>query len=100
MTIGEIIAGASAVVSSVCAAFTVFQASRWRNSDDAKAIDERIKAVEDRTLEHGVQLKDLPSKADLASVRSDVHNLDRTVAGIDAGVTRIEQFLMSNGGRS
>lgn len=98
MSWGEIIASAAAAVSAACAAYIAWRDNKWRDSDEAKTMNARIKAVEDKTLEHEVKLKDLPSKADLAAVNANVHNLERTVSGIDAGVTRIEQFLM-NGSR-
>ena len=100
MTWGEIIASAAAAISALCAAYTVLRDNKWRDSDEAKAMDTRIKAVEGKTLEHEVKLRDLPSKADVAAVKADVHNLERVVQGVDAGVTRIEQFLMTNGGRT
>lgn len=108
------------VAALVLNVFTAIRAGKWRDSEEHKdlvakvnshsqAIPTMLANIANLVLtatEHGNRLaageerfKSIATKADLAEVSSDVRGLEKTVAGIDAGVTRIEQFLINGGGK-
>lgn len=78
----------------VMSVLTYIRTGRWKDSEDAKSLDGRLKAVESRVTEHEIKLDNLPTKADVARIEADVRSLEKTIGNVDAGVTRIEAFLM------
>jgi hypothetical protein len=113
MTLQLMVSIFACLISTVALVFTAatfFRAGRWNESGEAKAIEKRFNAIEKKVDEHAVQLRDIPTKADLvkmsaefgadiARLEANVENLGDRIGGVDAGVTRIEQFLMSGATR-
>ncbi len=104
--------------SLLIAAVTFWRNGKWRDSEEHKTLVAKVQDhgqvipmmvanitnLQASVLEHGNRLaageerfKSIATKADLAVVASDVRGLEKTVVGIDAGVTRIEQFLINGG---
>lgn len=97
-----------AIASLACTIFVTIRAKHWRDTDEGKALlskivashnelDGRVDVVEDRMTRVETKLADMPTKADLAGVQSDVRSIIRELGSVDAGVKRIEQFMMESG---
>ncbi len=98
------------VLACGIALYVAVRAGRWRDSDDAKAIDNRINALATTVggaatglalgavatrvtaLEAGMQ--HVATKADIAGLKAEVKGLESTISSVDAGVSRIEDHLM------
>jgi hypothetical protein len=109
----QIITAACAVIACACAVWVAFRSGNWRETDAAKALVGRVDVLETKVASFDDKLSDKPSqaqiagieerikglatKAEIAAIQSDVHSLVREVAKVDAGVTRIEAFLMEHG---
>lgn len=116
MTFGidlQVITAACAVIACFCAVWVALRSSNWRETDAGKALVGRVDVLETKVGAFESKLEDKPSqaqfagieerikglatKAEIAAIQSDVHSLVREVGKVDAGVTRIEAFLMENG---
>lgn len=114
----------SAAIAVLCAVYVAWRASSWRNNDAEKAREQRLAGVENECSGIKQRLSGMPSKsdvdivqgrigkvekecsnlktrlesvatkADLEALKSDVRAVFREVSSVDAGVIRIEQFLM------
>lgn len=113
------------VLSASCAVFVAWRASRWRESDEAKAITGRIDVVEKLTTKHESKLtgmpaqvdemdtavtkltgrvdaieheiQKLPTKADIRGLEEEVKGLAREQGLTRAGVDRIENHFIQRG---
>lgn len=97
------------LIISTCAlllsAATFWRAGKWKESDGAKELvasisnhktetAKELAALKTKVAEHEVKLENIATKADIARLESDFRGLEKTIANVDAGVTRIETFLM------
>lgn len=103
MTAAEIIPIACALISCGCALFVAVRAGRWRETDDARAVLARLTAAEKEIEVLKIRQNDVPSKADVATLRGEVHALaekvgatGEAVRGVASGIDRIETFWMQN----
>ena len=91
-----------------CTIFVTIRAKRWRDTDDGKsmlskihinhgALDARVQEHHDRLGRVETKLETMPTKADIARLESDVRSMMRELGSVDAGVKRIEQFMMERG---
>lgn len=109
------------VMSAGCAVFVAWRASRWRESDEAKAIALRLDAVEKAaekardlprlvdeqdtaitklvgrvsTIEHDIT--ELPTKADIRGLDEQLKGLAREQGLTHASVSRIENLFIQRG---
>ena len=84
----------AAIISMGCALFIARRTENWRNSDGVKAMERRITDIETDCAKIKVRLDQVATKEDLAGLKGEVRALSREVGNVDAGVTRIESFLM------
>jgi hypothetical protein len=87
----------SALIAVACAVYVANRASSWRNSDEAKALQQRVTEIERDCSNIKVRLDQVPTKADLEGLKSDVRALGRDVGKVEAGIDRIEEFLRERG---
>jgi hypothetical protein len=108
LTLAEIIGSAAAVVSAICAALTFWQANRWRNSDEAKAITKSIADHGERLAVLENETKELATKGDIDALRAEIGGIESTmnakidgVAGqikvVAGAVGRIEDYFLRKG---
>ena len=97
MNWGELIAALCAVISTLVALYAFFRDAKWRDSEEAKRLIDRVDKAENRLTGLEQATKNLATKEDVARVEADVRGLERTITNVDAGVTRIETFLMTGG---
>lgn len=97
MTPTEIIAILGALVSMGCAIGSYVRTGRWRETDDAKQLVQRIDALEKRIALIEARDKDLPTKADLAALSGDVRLVKQLVERAEKGIDRIEAYMMQPG---
>lgn len=82
-----------------------FRADKWRDSEEAKKLDGRISTVETQVAKHAVKFENIATKEDVARLEADIRGFEKTVkaemnglskeiSGVDAGVNRIESYLM------
>ncbi|NBB17031.1 hypothetical protein GVN21_16820 [Caulobacter sp. SLTY] len=98
------------VIACGLSLYVVIRAGRWRDSDDAKALDLRLTTIASTanaaapgaaltavatrvtTLEKGME--SVATKADIAKLTAEVRGVEKTIENVDKGVTRIEDHLM------
>jgi hypothetical protein len=109
------------VLSAGCAVFVAWRASRWRESDEAKAITRRIDVLEKMSekvagtpalvdaqdtaltkldgrvaaIEH--EISELPTKADIRGLDEQLKGLAREQGLTHASVNRIEDHFIKRG---
>ena len=93
MELAPFLISTGALVMSIA---TFARAGKWRDSEEAKDLDKRIGAVEAKVGRHEVKLENIATKADIARVEADIRGLGKEISNVDAGVTRIETFLMEH----
>lgn len=109
----QMITSAAAVLACLCAVLVARRAGAWRETDAAKqlvarvdshdlaiaSIKQKVEGMPNQSQIASIEerIKNLATKAEIASIQSDVHSLVREVGKVDAGVTRIEAFLMEHG---
>lgn len=87
---------------------TFIRAGKWRESEEAKALVDNISGHESRLTKLETAQLNLATKADIASLESELHGLEKTVnAKIDGvnhavnsvgeGVDRIEGYFLQKG---
>lgn len=97
-----------ALASLGCTIFVTVRAKHWRDTDEGKTMLNKIKVdhagLDSRVQEHHdrigrveTKLETMPTKADIARLESDVRSMMRELGSVDAGVKRIEQFMMERG---
>lgn len=80
---------------AVCVAVWVARRSgNWRDSDERKSDQRRIASIEADLVGIKFRLEAVPTKADIEILKSDLRAVDRSVGKVEAGLDRIEQFLM------
>ncbi|MGH7027362.1 DUF2730 family protein [Brevundimonas sp.] len=90
-----------AVASAGCAVLVARRAQRWRDTDEAQKLMDRIDEAESRLDRVDGRLADVPNKADLATVRGEIHAVARTVdQQVVPGLQRIEGYFLEAGVRS
>jgi hypothetical protein len=89
----------SALIAVICAVYVANRASGWRNSDEAKTMERRVTDIEKDCSNIKTRLDGMPSKGDFEGLKSDVRALGRDVEKVDAGVSRIESFLIEKGSK-
>lgn len=87
----------SGVVGISCAIYVAVRTGRWRESDEAKSMINRITAVEQKVATVETRLMNMPTLADLEGLKSEVRSIAREVGKVDDSVTRIETWLMERG---
>lgn len=98
------------VMVSLCAVgislWVAVRAGRWRDSEAAKALVERVGAVERLVGLHAQRLEQieediagLPTKADFARLEGEIVSTGRITERTEQAVLRLEDYMMK-GGRS
>lgn len=90
---GAALAVAAAGLAVSCATFV--RNGRWKDSEGAQALLGRVDDCENRLTKVEATQTGVATKAELASVQSELHGLSRLVERTEAGVARIESHLMS-----
>jgi len=91
---------ASLAISTVAcclAAASFFRTKSWRDTDEAKALVNRVSAVESRLSVIESEVEDLPTKADIARLEEQVRGVDHNVNRAQLGIDRIENFFLRMG---
>lgn len=98
MTLTEllpIVSTLCAVVAAACAVMVARRSQRWRDTDEAQKLLGRIDDAESRLDRLEVQTRDLPTKADLAAVKAELHAVGKTIDdGVMPGIRRLEGYWM------
>ncbi len=91
-------------ISCAIAAWTAVRAGRWRDSEAAKALVERISGVERTTGLHEQRLGQieedilgLPTKADFARLEGEIVSTCRIADRTEQAVLRLEDYMMKAG---
>lgn len=94
------------VVACTISAWTAIRAGKWRDSEAAKALVERIAGVESRVGLHAQRLEQieldiagLPTKADFARLEGEIASTCRIADRTEQAVLRLEDYMMK-GARS
>lgn len=90
----QILSVIAAFFSLGCAVFVALRAGRWRQSDEVKAILDRVASVETDVGGLKVRIQDMPTKADFEGLKSDMRAVGREVSKVDDAVVRIESYLL------
>lgn len=95
------LAFAVSVVACFISGWTALRAGRWRDTEAAKAMTQRVNDAHARLDRHGDRLNvieadilDLPTKADLAEVKGKVETTCEISARTEKAVERLEHFMM------
>lgn len=90
---------AIAVIACGISTWTAVRAGRWRDSEAAKALVDRIVSVETTTGLHAQRIdqleediKDLPTKADFARLEGEVNTTCRIADRTEKAVLRLEDW--------
>ena len=98
MTFGEILqlmSAACAIIACVCAVVVAVRAQRWRDTDEARTLLDRIDGVESRLDKLEPQVAGLATKADIASLKGELDGLCALVnTSVIPGLRRIEGYMM------
>lgn len=99
----------SVLVSLIAVAISLWvaiRASRWRDSEAAKALVDRVTAVEGAVKLHAQRLEQieediagLPTKADFARLEGEIVSTCRIADRTEQAVLRLEDYMM-RGARS
>lgn len=87
----------SGLVGIACAIYVAMRTGKWRESDEAKGLSTRIETVEQKVIRIETRLGEMPTKADMEGLKSEVRAIGREVGKVDDSVTRIESWLMERG---
>lgn len=96
---------AVSVLICLTGVYVAWRAGKWRDSDEARALHQRVERTERRLDQHELKLKDLPTKADFealrgevrsveSGVRAELRGVEKQLDGVDQGIQRVEGFLM------
>lgn len=101
MTLPEIlqfVSATCALASAGCAVAVARRSQRWRDTDEAQQLLKRIDSTESRLDILETQTRDLPTKADLASVKAELHAVCKQIDhDVVPGLKRIEAFFIEAG---
>jgi hypothetical protein len=88
-----------ATLAFILAVATFWRAGDWEKSKAGEAMKAKHSALENRVTIIETKISDLPTKADIARVESEIDGVQDKLALTHAGVVRIESFLMEHGGK-
>ncbi len=104
MTLPEVLSMvtcACAVVAALCAVMVARRAQRWRDTDEAVQLLNRIDNAESRLDVLEVQVEGVATKADMAAVKAEIHAVAGTVdRQVIPGLNRIEGYFIELGLRA
>jgi hypothetical protein len=87
-----------ALVLSTCAflvsLFVALRAGKWRESDDAKSLIGRVSGLETRITVLETEMKDLPTKEDVARLEGKIQGVCDIGQRTEKAVDRIESYMM------
>lgn len=97
----QFVSAACAITSTICAVAVARRSQRWRDTDDAQKLLDRVDAAESRLDRLETKTGDLPTKADLASVRAELHAVCKQIDhSVVPGLARIEGYFLEAGARA
>ena len=97
----QFVSAACAMASAVCAVSVARRSQRWRDTDDAQRLLDRVDAAESRLDVLETKTDDLPTKADLALVKAELHAVCKQIDhSVVPGLNRIEGYFLEAGARS
>lgn len=89
---------AVAVAACAISAWTAIRAGRWRDSDAARELVDRIDDVEDRVSRIETVLTNVVTKADLAEVKGELHTVARQLNNqVVPALDRLEGYFLKQG---
>lgn len=101
MTLAEIlqfISAACAVIGGGTAVIVARRAQRWRDTDEAKGLIDRVDECESRLDKLDTATSNLVTKQDLARVEGEVKGLCKQIDDqVVPGLNRIEGFFIAAG---
>lgn len=84
-----------AVLASLgVSALSYVRAGRWKDGEDATRLIARVGGIEHDVVELKSQMKNVATKADVASLTAKIDGVENQNRTIERGVERIEGFLM------
>lgn len=86
---------AVATVAVVIAGLVALRNGRWRETDAAKEMADDIEDLGTRVTSLEAGMKNVATKADVATLTAELRGLEKTAALTQAGVSRIEGHLMA-----
>jgi len=95
----------ASIVIAGTGVYVARRAGRWRDSDAAKELHNRVTDTERRLDAHELQLKNLPTKEDIAKLRGDtqaalgeikaeVRGMEKLVERTEGAAMRLEGYMM------
>lgn len=101
MTLAEtlqFVSAACAIVACLTAVIVARRAQRWRDTDEAKGLIERVDECESRLDQLETATRNLVTKEDLARVEGEVKGLCKQIDDqVVPGLNRIEGFFIAAG---
>lgn len=95
---------AIAVIACCISGWVAIRAGRWRDSEAAKALVDRLGAVERTSGLHAQRLEQieediagLPTKADFARLEGEIVSTCRIADRTEQAVLRLEDYMMKGG---
>lgn len=93
------VSASAAVISVICTVLVMRRTDADKSSAALTKLSDRMTKAELDLSNIQVRLDGMPSKGDFEGLKSDVRALGRDVEKVDAGVSRIESFLIEKGSK-
>lgn len=101
MTFGEVlqmVSATCAIIACICAVIVARRAQRWRDTDEAQKLIDRIDEAESRLDKLETTTKELATKADIRALKAEVDGVCRQIdQQVIPGLRRIEDFFLAQG---
>lgn len=86
------------VIACATSVWNTIRTGQWRDSDAAKALLARVDDTESRLDKLEERTRGLATKADIASLKSELHGVCKQIEGqVVPGLNRIEDFFLKAG---
>lgn len=83
------------VLNALVLLLTYQRSGRWRESDDAKALIDRVGKAEGDITGLKVRMENVATKADVARATAEIEAGTQHIRRVEVGVERIESYLMN-----
>lgn len=91
------VSAGAAVISVACAILVMRRSDAEKSAGAINKLGDRVTEIERDCSNIKIRLDQVPTKADLEGLKSDVRALGRDVGKVEAGIDRIEEFLRERG---
>ena len=101
MTLGEVlqlVSAACAIVACICAVTVARRAQRWRDTDEAQRLIDRVDATESRLDKLEPKVSGLATKSDIVALKAELHGVCKQIDNeVVPGLNRIEDYFLKAG---